>query len=66
MLEAPEEKIKQLVSEKLAKLIIANRQGKIKVKPGYDGVYGEALIDGEEIPKKQYKAKIKQKNLLEF
>lgn len=66
MLEAPEEKIKQLVSEKLTELIIANRQDKIKVKPGYDGVYGEALVDGEEIPKKQYKARVRQKNLLEF
>ena len=66
VLEAPEEKIKELVSEKLSKLIIANRQGKIKVKPGYDGVYGETLVDGEEIPKTQYTAKVKQKNLLEF
>jgi PHP family Zn ribbon phosphoesterase len=32
---------------KLVELIIKNREGKIKVKPGYDGVYGEALL-GEE------------------
>lgn len=28
----------------LIELIILNRQGRLKVKPGYDGVYGEVLI----------------------
>jgi uncharacterized protein (TIGR00375 family) len=33
------------VEEKLADLIIRNRHGGIKVKPGFDGVYGEAILD---------------------
>ncbi|MCK4647489.1 DNA helicase UvrD [Candidatus Pacearchaeota archaeon] len=37
-----EEFIRQAVNEKLIELIMKNRIQKIKVKPGYDGVYGEA------------------------
>lgn len=46
LLEAPEESLKEIVSEKLIKLIIQNRTGRIKIKPGYDGVYGELLLPG--------------------
>jgi uncharacterized protein (TIGR00375 family) len=34
-------------NEKLVKFILENREGKIKVKPGYDGKYGE-LVEGEK------------------
>jgi uncharacterized protein (TIGR00375 family) len=40
-----EELFSKDVEEKLVDLIIKNREGKIKVKPGYDGVYGEAILD---------------------
>lgn len=30
--------------EKLAELILMNREGKIKVKPGFDGEYGKAML----------------------
>jgi len=33
----------------LVDLILLNRGGKIKVKPGYDGVYGKAIIAGKEV-----------------
>jgi len=33
----------------LVRLILENREGKIKVKPGYDGVYGQPLIEGVEV-----------------
>jgi len=41
------EEIKDLVGESLARAIINNREGRIKIKPGYDGVYGVALIGQE-------------------
>jgi len=45
-----EDLAKVLKNEVLVDLVIFNRQGRIKVKPGYDGVYGEALL-----PEKQGK-----------
>lgn len=41
------------VHEKLAKLIIKNREGGLKIKAGYDGVYGQILLDNEEKMKEQ-------------
>ena len=45
LLEAPEKALKEIVHEKLAEAIIKNREGKIEIKPGYDGVYGEPIFD---------------------
>jgi uncharacterized protein (TIGR00375 family) len=47
-------------NEKLADVIIKNREGKIKVEPGYDGVYGK-LKDIEKI-----KVRNRQKGLGDF
>jgi len=40
MLESPEEELKKIAGEKLCSLIMKNRDGKIKVRPGFDGEYG--------------------------
>ena len=37
-----EELLEKEVDEELVKLIMLNRDSKIKVKPGFDGKYGEA------------------------
>lgn len=39
-----EDFLKKEVDEKLIKLILKNREGNIKVKPGFDGEYGKAII----------------------
>ena len=39
-----EKMLKDRFDEKLVELIIRNREQKIKVKAGYDGVYGEAQL----------------------
>jgi len=41
-----DELMKIINNKLLCNLIMLNREGKIEVKPGYDGVYGKALIDG--------------------
>ncbi|MEK6856765.1 MAG: hypothetical protein AABX49_01995, partial [Nanoarchaeota archaeon] len=59
LLNVNEDELKKVVHEKLAKIILLNREGKLKIKAGYDGVYGVIELDEKE--------KIKtQKSLTEF
>lgn len=44
LLKVPKEKLVKSSDEKLANLILKNREGKIRVKPGFDGEYGVALL----------------------
>ncbi len=44
LLKVPKEKLIKSFDEKLVDLILQNREGKIKVKPGFDGIYGTALL----------------------
>ena len=54
LLDVPEEKLKDVAHEKLVNIIMLNREGKVKIKPGYDGVYGEVVLDdGAKIKKAQ-------------
>ncbi len=46
MLEAEEKKLAAVAGEKLAAAIMKNREGKIKVEPGYDGEYGKPVLGG--------------------
>lgn len=48
MLNVPEQDLKKIAHEKLINAIVKCRQDKLKIKPGYDGVYGEILLDDNE------------------
>ena len=69
LLEVDEERMKRVVNEKIADMIMKVRNGKINVKPGYDGVYGE-LETGEQPRKrcmtKKESEKTPQKTLGDF
>ncbi len=43
-----EELLGKNISEKLVDLIIKNRNSKISVKPGFDGVYGKAILEKQK------------------
>src|SRR3989344_3717263 len=59
LLNVKEEELRKVIHEKLAKVIIMNREGKLKIKAGFDGVYGEVVLN----PLLKVKT---QKNLGEF
>ena len=63
LLEAPESDLKKASDESLAAAIIKNRQGKVEVRPGFDGEYGKPVFEAEEKPES---AGNMQKGLGEF
>ncbi|MEK6808827.1 MAG: endonuclease Q family protein [Nanoarchaeota archaeon] len=68
LIDMRSEELSKLTSEKIASAIIKNRDGKLKVSPGYDGVYGKLLMDENDENNNQYipeKTPI-QHNLTEF
>jgi uncharacterized protein (TIGR00375 family) len=65
LMEANEERIKNVVKEKIAEMVIMARTGKIKIKPGYDGVYGEIEAEGKA-GKRRKEETVPQKTLGDF
>lgn len=46
LLDADEDRLRLLVDKKLVEIIVDNRKGKLKVQPGYDGIYGKIILNG--------------------
>ncbi|MBI2134459.1 DNA helicase UvrD [Candidatus Woesearchaeota archaeon] len=67
LLDAKKKDLAKFTDEKIADAIIAVREGKVKIKPGYDGVYGE-LIFGNNHNKEELNEKFipAQKSLSDF
>jgi uncharacterized protein (TIGR00375 family) len=60
VLDTPFEELKKVTNERIAELIIKNREGKIQIQPGYDGEYGVPIFSDED--KKEVKTfQIKQR-----
>jgi len=70
LLNVTREELEKVTNKQLVNVIIKNREGKIKVIPGYDGVYGQPIFDETEF--KRYDEKQKnlklhsQKKLIDF
>jgi uncharacterized protein (TIGR00375 family) len=47
LLSASDSDLKKIVKESLVEAIFKNREGKIAVRPGFDGEYGQVLFDNE-------------------
>jgi len=53
LIDAPKEEMTRVVDSKIAEAIIRVREGKVKVIPGYDGVYGQLVIFQETREEKE-------------
>jgi len=48
LLNASKPDIEAVANQKIADLIINNREGRINIRPGFDGVYGKVILDEKE------------------
>jgi uncharacterized protein (TIGR00375 family) len=53
LINATEERLREVTTPEIAKAIIAVREGNIRIRPGYDGVYGVLEIPGLELLHKE-------------
>ncbi|MEM1766428.1 MAG: endonuclease Q family protein [Candidatus Bathyarchaeia archaeon] len=67
LIDAPQDEIVKVSNPKIAEAIIRVREDKIKVIPGYDGVYGKPIIFQEEArPPKIKQETAHQLNITDF
>lgn len=67
LLDAEKKDLVKFTDEKIADAIIAVREGKVEIKPGYDGVYGQLIFDKDGLKNtKSEKSAAPQKSLSEF
>jgi uncharacterized protein (TIGR00375 family) len=64
LLNVPKEELAKVTNEKIADAIIKVREGKVKYKPGADGLYGQPIFN-ERFALKKEKFQV-QKNLRQF
>ncbi len=66
MIDASMDALSEVVDEKIAEAIVRVREGRVKVVPGYDGVYGRISIFEENPVERSFPGRVQQMNLKDF
>ncbi len=67
LIDASMEEMSKITDPKIAEAIVRVREEKVKVTPGYDGVYGQLIIlEDEKEREKSPREKIEQRNITDF
>lgn len=66
LMDAPPEEISQIVDPRIAEAILRVREEKIRVIPGFDGVYGQPVLFKEAEKEKTSPQRPKQRSIADF
>ena len=66
LIDASKEQLAQVAGERIAEAIVRVRDGRVKVLPGYDGVYGKLVIFDEDFVEDQRSGRVQQLNITDF
>jgi PHP family Zn ribbon phosphoesterase len=66
LIDASKEALRNVADEKIADAIVRVRQGRVKVVPGYDGVYGRPIISENTQVANNVMRTVQQRNLSDF
>jgi uncharacterized protein (TIGR00375 family) len=66
LMDASREALREVVDEGVAEAIVRVREGRVRVVPGYDGVYGQLVIFDEQSAKEAVLQRVQQLNLTDF
>jgi uncharacterized protein (TIGR00375 family) len=66
LIEAPFEALRTVSNEKVAEMIVKVREGKVRVIPGYDGVYGRLDVSAIDSGAQPVPERVQQMNLTDF